>query len=85
MEETKAKSFQQKTTLRERKARISRTKGHLSKRTAFVREIVKEVAGYVVFVNVVAVVTVVVVLAIPVPEPEMAVSNPTDGSSGASG
>ena len=28
-----------------RKPRISRTKGHLSKRTAFVREIVKEVAG----------------------------------------
>ncbi|MDI1491195.1 MAG: ribosomal protein L36 [Ramalina farinacea] len=27
------------------KPRISRTKGHLSKRTAFVREIVKEVAG----------------------------------------
>ncbi|MCJ1243920.1 60S ribosomal protein L36 [Trapelia coarctata] len=34
-----------KTTLRENKPRISRTKGHLSKRTAFVREIVKEVAG----------------------------------------
>jgi len=34
-----------KTTLRERKARISRSKGHLSKRTAFVREIVKEVSG----------------------------------------
>lgn len=29
------------------KPRISRTKGHLSKRTAFVREIVKEVSGYV--------------------------------------
>ncbi|KAK5101496.1 ribosomal protein L36 [Exophiala xenobiotica] len=27
------------------RARISRTKGHLSKRTAFVRDIVKEVAG----------------------------------------
>jgi large subunit ribosomal protein L36e len=26
---------------------VSRTKGHLSKRTAFVREIVKEVSGYV--------------------------------------
>ncbi|MCJ1412740.1 60S ribosomal protein L36 [Ptychographa xylographoides] len=34
-----------KTTIRESKPRISRTKGHLSKRTAFVREIVKEVAG----------------------------------------
>ncbi|ERF70995.1 hypothetical protein EPUS_03274 [Endocarpon pusillum Z07020] len=33
------------TTALERKLRISRTKGHLSKRTAFVREIVKEVAG----------------------------------------
>lgn len=29
------------------KPRVSRTKGHLSKRTAFVREVVKEVAGYV--------------------------------------
>lgn len=38
---------QQKTTPREFKPRISRTKGHLSKRTAFVREIVKEVSGYV--------------------------------------
>ncbi|KAL9010467.1 MAG: hypothetical protein Q9173_004598 [Seirophora scorigena] len=37
----------QKTTPREFKSRISRTKGHLSKRTAFVREIVKEVSGYV--------------------------------------
>ena len=37
--------FCQKTTPIERKPRISRTKGHLSKRTAFVREIVKEVAG----------------------------------------
>lgn len=37
----------QKVTPRESKPRISRTKGHLSKRTAFVREIVKEVAGYV--------------------------------------
>ncbi|KAI1000964.1 hypothetical protein K3495_g7237 [Podosphaera aphanis] len=27
------------------KPRVSRTKGHLSKRTAFVREIVKEVSG----------------------------------------
>jgi large subunit ribosomal protein L36e len=35
----------QKTTSLEHKPRISRTKGHLSKRTAFVREIVKEVAG----------------------------------------
>lgn len=34
----------QKTTPRE-SSRISRTKGHLSKRTAFVREIVKEVSG----------------------------------------
>lgn len=29
------------------KPRVSRTKGHLSKKTAFVREIVKEVSGYV--------------------------------------
>ena len=35
-----------KTTPRELKPRVSRTKGRLSKRTAFVREIVKEVAGY---------------------------------------
>jgi large subunit ribosomal protein L36e len=35
----------QKTKPLEYKPRISRTKGHLSKRTAFVREIVKEVAG----------------------------------------
>ncbi|CAG7556846.1 ribosomal protein L36 [Fusarium equiseti] len=34
-----------KTTPRVVKPRVSRTKGHLSKRTAFVREIVKEVAG----------------------------------------
>ena len=34
----------QKTSPRE-SSRISRTKGHLSKRTAFVREIVKEVSG----------------------------------------
>ncbi|KAL2046077.1 hypothetical protein N7G274_001524 [Stereocaulon virgatum] len=34
-----------KVTPRESKPRISRTKGHLSKRTAFVREIVKEVSG----------------------------------------
>ena len=37
----------QKVTPREFKPRISRTKGHLSKRTQFVREIVKEVSGYV--------------------------------------
>ena len=30
------------------KPRVSRTKGHLSKKTAFVREIVKEVSGYVI-------------------------------------
>ena len=36
-----------KVTRRELKPRVSRTKGRLSKRTAFVREIVKEVAGYV--------------------------------------
>ena len=40
-------TVQQKVTPRETKPRISRTKGHLSKRTAFVREIVKEVSGYV--------------------------------------
>ncbi|TGZ85510.1 ribosomal protein L36e [Ascodesmis nigricans] len=34
-----------KLTPREPKAKVSRRKGHLSKRTAFVREIVKEVAG----------------------------------------
>ena len=34
-----------KTTPRVPKPRVSRTKGHLSKRTAFVRELVKEVAG----------------------------------------
>ncbi|KAF4965366.1 hypothetical protein FSARC_6824 [Fusarium sarcochroum] len=34
-----------KTTPRVVKPRVSRTKGHLSKRTAFVREVVKEVAG----------------------------------------
>ncbi|KAL7909685.1 ribosomal protein L36e domain-containing protein [Trichoderma velutinum] len=34
-----------KTTARVVKPRVSRTKGHLSKRTAFVREVVKEVAG----------------------------------------
>lgn len=39
--------LEQKTTPRE-SSRISRTKGHLSKRTAFVREIVKEVSGYVI-------------------------------------
>lgn len=36
---------EQKVTVITPKPRISRTKGHLSKRTAFVREIVKEVAG----------------------------------------
>lgn len=35
----------QKVTPRAPVAKISRTKGHLSKRTAFVRDIVKEVAG----------------------------------------
>merc|ERR1712130_170734 len=34
-----------KVTPRQVKPRVSRTKGHLSKRTAFVRDIVKEVAG----------------------------------------
>ncbi|KAK4137935.1 ribosomal protein L36e [Trichocladium antarcticum] len=34
-----------KTTARVSKPRVSRTKGHLSKRTAFVRDLVKEVAG----------------------------------------
>ncbi|KAK6002787.1 hypothetical protein QM012_001537 [Aureobasidium pullulans] len=34
-----------KVTPRQPAARVSRTKGHLSKRTAFVRDIVKEVAG----------------------------------------
>ncbi|CCU78895.1 unnamed protein product [Blumeria hordei] len=34
-----------KTEARVSKPRVSRTKGHLSKRTAFVREIVKEVSG----------------------------------------
>ncbi|KAI6249625.1 60S ribosomal protein L36 [Erysiphe necator] len=34
-----------KTQPRTPKPRVSRTKGHLSKRTAFVREIVKEVSG----------------------------------------
>ncbi|KAF8467669.1 60S ribosomal protein L36 [Kalaharituber pfeilii] len=34
-----------KLEVREPKPRISRTKGRLSKRTTFVREIVKEVAG----------------------------------------
>ncbi|KAI9884733.1 MAG: 60S ribosomal protein L36 [Watsoniomyces obsoletus] len=34
-----------KTTRRDLKPRISRSKGRLSKRTAFVREIVKEVSG----------------------------------------
>jgi hypothetical protein len=36
----------QKVTPRQSKPRVSRTKGHLSKRTAFVRDIVKEVSGY---------------------------------------
>lgn len=35
----------QKTTARVSKPRVSQTKGHLSKRTGFVREVVKEVAG----------------------------------------
>ena len=35
----------QKTTARVVKPRISRSKGQMSKRTAFVRDIVKEVAG----------------------------------------
>ncbi|KAM0690462.1 hypothetical protein Q7P36_009229 [Cladosporium allicinum] len=34
-----------KVTPRQSKPRVSRTKGHLSKRTAFVRDIVKEVSG----------------------------------------
>ncbi|KAI1487228.1 ribosomal protein L36e [Biscogniauxia mediterranea] len=34
-----------KTTPRVQKPRISRSKGHLSKRTAFVRDVVKEVSG----------------------------------------
>ncbi|KIH88489.1 large subunit ribosomal protein L36e [Sporothrix brasiliensis 5110] len=37
--------LKRKTTPRVVKPRVSRTKGHLSKRTAFVRDIVKEVAG----------------------------------------
>lgn len=37
----------QKVTPRQSKPRVSRMKGHLSKRTAFVRDVVKEVAGYV--------------------------------------
>ena len=39
----------QKVTPRQSKPRVSRTKGHLSKRTAFVRDIVKEVSGYACF------------------------------------
>ncbi|KAK6436721.1 ribosomal protein L36 [Oleoguttula sp. CCFEE 5521] len=35
-----------KVTPHQPKPKVSRTKGHLSKRTAFVREVVKEVAGY---------------------------------------
>ncbi|RPA86807.1 60S ribosomal protein L36 [Ascobolus immersus RN42] len=34
-----------KVTPRESRVRISRTKGRISKKTAFVREVVKEVAG----------------------------------------
>ncbi|TDZ24075.1 60S ribosomal protein L36 [Colletotrichum sidae] len=34
-----------KTTSRVVKPRVGRTKGHLSKRTSFVRDVVKEVAG----------------------------------------
>ncbi|PSK55208.1 60S ribosomal protein L36 [Elsinoe australis] len=34
-----------KVTPRQVKPRVSRMKGHLSKRTAFVRDVVKEVAG----------------------------------------
>ncbi|KAK0381297.1 ribosomal protein L36e [Colletotrichum limetticola] len=34
-----------KTTARVVKPRVSRIKGHLSKRTAFVRDVVKEVSG----------------------------------------
>ncbi|KAK5112943.1 60S ribosomal protein L36 [Meristemomyces frigidus] len=34
-----------KVTVRQPKPRVSRMKGHLSKRTAFVRDIVKEVSG----------------------------------------
>ncbi|KAK2748281.1 60S ribosomal protein L36 [Myotisia sp. PD_48] len=34
-----------KTTPIERRTRISKSKGHLSRRTAFVRDIVKEVSG----------------------------------------
>jgi large subunit ribosomal protein L36e len=37
----------QQVTPRQPKQRVSRMKGHLSKRTAFVRDIVKEVSGYV--------------------------------------
>jgi len=44
-------SFLQKVTPRQPAPRVSRTKGHLSKRTAFVRDIVKEVAGYVPFLR----------------------------------
>ncbi len=42
---TPRRPYQQKVTPLARTPRISRTKGHLNKRTAFVREIVKEVAG----------------------------------------
>jgi len=41
----------QKVTPRQPAARVSRTKGHLSKRTAFVRDVVKEVAGYVLLLH----------------------------------
>lgn len=37
--------MEQKVTPRQPKPRVSRMKGHLSKRTAFVREIVREVSG----------------------------------------
>lgn len=37
-----------RSTPRPVKARVSRTKGRLSKRTAFVRDIVKEVTGLVI-------------------------------------
>lgn len=40
-------AMEQKVTPRQPKPRVSRMKGHLSKRTAFVREIVREVSGYV--------------------------------------
>lgn len=39
--------IQQQVTVRQPKPRVSRMKGHLSKRTQFVREVVREVSGYV--------------------------------------